>query len=201
MIFDHFAVAATTLAEAVAHVEDSLGVKMGPGGQHAHFATHNRLIGLEDGLYLEAIATDPSVPAPTYPRWFDLDSFTGAPRITNWICRVDDLDATLVALPNGAGTPVSLARGDLRWKMAVPSSGKLPCDGAFPALIQWQTDKLPGLTLPSSGLRLVRYEIAHPEADRLRQTLPIEDERLLFVPGDFAMRATFDTPSGQRVLL
>ena len=102
--------------------------------------------------------------------------------------------------PDGAGTPVSLTRGDLRWKMAVPPSGKLPCDGAFPALIQWQTDKLPGLTLPSSGLRLTRYEIAHPEADWLRQTLPISDARLEFVSGDFAMRATFDTPSGKRVL-
>ena len=99
MIFDHFAVSALTLAEAVSHVEESLGITMGPGGQHSHFATHNRLIGLEEGLYLEAIATDPSVPSPAYPRWFDLDSFTGTPRITNWICRVDDLDATLAVLP------------------------------------------------------------------------------------------------------
>ena len=127
MIFDHFAVSGETLDAAVAHVEENLGVKMGPGGQHAHFATHNRLIGLEDGLYLEAIAADPSTPDPAYPRWFDLDSFSGTPRITNWICRVDDLEETLSGLPKGAGTPVSLARGDLRWKMAVPADGKLPC--------------------------------------------------------------------------
>lgn len=200
MLFDHFAVAGTTLEEAVAHVEDCLGVKMGAGGQHGHFATHNRLIGLEDGLYLEAIATDPTVPAPPYPRWFDLDSFAGAPRICNWICRVDDLDAALAELPNGAGTPVSLARGDLRWKMAVPADGKLPCHGAFPAVIEWQTDKLPGLTLASSGLRLTRLEIAHPDADWLRETVPVTDPRVVFVQGDFAMQASFDGPSGPRVL-
>lgn len=200
MLFDHFAVSALTLDQAVAHVEEKLGVKMGPGGQHGHFATHNRLIGLEDGLYLEAIAADPSVPAPGYPRWFDLDSFSGAPRITNWICRVEDLEAALSEVPKGAGTPVSLTRGDLRWKMAVPETGKLPCDGAFPALIQWQTDKLPGLILPSVGLRLTRFEIAHPEAIWLRQTLPIHDDRLVFVPGDAAFQATFDGPSGVRTL-
>ena len=200
MIFDHFAVSAQSLDEAVAHVEESLGVKMGSGGQHSHFATHNRLIGLEDGLYLEAIATDPSVPSPQYPRWFDLDNFTGPARITNWICRVDDLEGTLTNLPNGAGTPVSLTRGDLHWKMAVPADGKLPCNGAFPAVIQWQTDKLPGLTLPSKGLRLTRFEIAHPEANWLRQILPISDQRVVFVPGELAMRATFESPSGARVL-
>lgn len=200
MIFDHFAVSAATLDEAVAHVEDSLGIRMGPGGQHSHFATHNRLIGLEEGLYMEAIAADPSVPAPDYPRWFDLDNFAGAPRITNWICRTDDLDALLETLPKSAGTPVSLTRGDLRWKMAVPDDGKLPCEGAFPALIQWQTDKLPGLTLPSSGLRLDRLEIAHPEAGWLRETLPITDKRVVFVPGALALRATFDGPNGRKTL-
>lgn len=200
MRLDHLAVGATTLEEAVAHVEDALGVCMGRGGKHAHFATHNQLIGLEDGLYLEAIAVDPSAPPPEYPRWFDLDGFTGPPRIANWICRVDDLEMALANLPAGAGRPVDLARGDLRWRMAVPPDGKLPCDGAFPALIQWQTDQLPGQTLPSCGLRLARLEIAHPEADWLRQTVPLAEDRVVFVRGKFAMRALFDGPSGQRQL-
>ncbi|WP_299351320.1 VOC family protein [uncultured Shimia sp.] len=200
MIFDHFAVSALTLDEAVSHVEESLGVKMGAGGQHAHFATHNRLIGLEDGLYLESIAADPTVPAPSYPRWFDLDVFKGGPRITNWICRVDDLESALEGLPKGAGDPVALTRGDLRWKMAVPANGKLPCDGAFPALIQWQVENLPGLSLPSAGLRLMRLEIAHPEAKWLSETVPLNDPRVVFVSGDFDMQATFDGPNGTRVL-
>lgn len=200
MLLDHFAVAGTTLEEAVAHVEAVLGVKMGPGGKHAHFATHNRLIGLEDGLYLEAIAADPGQPDPGYPRWFDLDNFHGPARLSNWICRVDDLDAALRDLPEGAGVPVALARGDLQWKMAVPPNGVLPCNGAFPALIQWQVENLPGETLPSCGLRLGRLEIAHPEADWLRDILPIADKRLHFVPGDFALRATFEGLKRKRVL-
>ena len=152
MIFDHLAVAGETLEAAVAHVEEALGVKMGPGGQHVHFGTHNRLIGLEDGLYLEAIAIDPDAAPLGYARWFDLDRFAGAPRIGNWICRVDDLEARLRDLPKGAGQPVALTRGDLRWLMAVPEDGILPCDGGFPALIEWQVDKIPGESLPSSGM-------------------------------------------------
>ena len=59
-------------------------------------ATHNRLLGLGD-LYLEVIAADPSAPRPAWPRWFDLDRFTGAPRLTNWICACDDLEAAVAA--------------------------------------------------------------------------------------------------------
>ena len=39
--------------------ESGLGVSLQQGGEHAVFHTHNRLLGLEDGLYLEAIAVNP----------------------------------------------------------------------------------------------------------------------------------------------
>lgn len=200
MLLDHLAVAGETLEAAVAHVEEALGVEMGPGGKHAHFGTHNRLIGLEAGLYLEAIAIDPSASPLSYRRWFALDDFHGAPRIGNWICRVDDLEASLKSLPEGADRPVDLARGDLRWRMAVPPDGRLPCGGAFPALIQWQVETLPGDTLPGKGIRLTRFEIAHPEARWLRDVVPLADARVIFTEGAAEMRATFETPHGERVL-
>lgn len=200
MFLDHLAVAGETLEAAVAHVEEALGIEMGPGGVHAHFGTHNRLIGLEDGLYLEAIAIDPDAPALPYARWFALDEFHGAPRIGNWICRVDDLEATLRDMPEGAGRPVDLARGDLRWRMAVPEDGRLPCGGAFPALIEWQVDTIPGDMLPGNGIRLERLEIAHPEAAWLREVVPLVDARVTFVEGVPAMQATFETPHGRRIL-
>ncbi|MCW9043527.1 MAG: VOC family protein [Pseudopelagicola sp.] len=200
MFLDHLAVAGETLEAAVAHVEEALGVEMGPGGQHVHFGTHNRLIGLEEGLYLEAIAIDPEAEALPYRRWFALDDFRGGARIGNWICRVDDLEAALRDLPDGAGQPVDLARGDLRWRMAVPPDGRLPCDGAFPAVIQWQVETLPGDSLPGKGVRLERFEIAHPEAQWLRDVVPLDDARVVFVEGAPQMQATFDTPHGRRVL-
>ena len=139
MLLDHLAVSGATLAEATAHVEDALGVRMQPGGEHDVFHTHNTLLGLEDGLYFEAIAVNPAAPDPDRPRWFDLDRFSGPARLTNWICRSDDLTGELAAVPMDLGAPVALQRGDLRWSMAVPASGRLPFDNCAPALIQWQT--------------------------------------------------------------
>lgn len=202
LIFDHLAVSATTLADGVAQVEAALGVALSAGGQHPHMATHNRLLGLGD-LYLEVIASDPGQPAPGWPRWFDLDRFTGRPRLTNWVCRCDDLGAEVAASPPGIDTPVALSRGDFRWSMAVPADGRLPFEGAFPALIQWHGPAHPAPRLPDAGVRLLRFEIAHPEAPALRQALAgrLSDARVVIVPGPAkAMRATFSTPAGTRVL-
>ena len=64
MRLDHLAVAAESLGVGRAVVEDQLGLRLQDGGRHAHFGTHNLLLGLEDGLYLEVIAVDPDAPAP-----------------------------------------------------------------------------------------------------------------------------------------
>ncbi|WP_283426414.1 VOC family protein [Shimia sagamensis] len=200
MTLDHLAVAGETLEAAVAHVEDMLGVKMGPGGEHAHFGTHNQLMGLAGGIYLEAIAANPAVAPLRYPRWFDLDRLKGAPRLGNWICRSDDLDVELVRLDVDAGKAIRLARGDLRWRMAVPDSGVLPFDNRFPALIQWDVAVTPAEILKPSGVILTRLEVAHPEAADLEKSVGIIDPRVVFVTGASGLQATFDTPHGVRVL-
>lgn len=200
--FDHIAISAETLADGVAMVEERLGVSLAGGGQHPHMATHNRLLGLGD-LYLEVIAADPGAPRPAWPRWFDLDSFSGPPRLTNWIARCENITAALAASPDGTGIPVALQRGDYRWQMAVPTDGKLPFSGGFPALIQWQGDLHPARALPESGVRLTRLEIAHPDAPALRAALAglLEDSRVVIVEGAAsALRASFTTPHGVRVL-
>lgn len=202
LIFDHMAVSALTLDEGVAAVEAALGLPLQGGGQHPHMATHNRLIGMGD-LYLEVIAADPSLPAPAWPRWFDLDNFSGPPRLTNWITRTADLDAALLECPPGTGTPITLQRGDYRWIMAVPPDGRLPHDGAFPALTQWLGTLHPRHRLPDQGLRLTRLEIAHPDAISLRQLIAglCPDPRVVVVTGAAkALRAELTTPHGPRVL-
>lgn len=200
MQLDHLAVAGRTLDEAAAHLEAALGLPLQPGGAHARFGTHNRLLGLADGLYLEAIAIDPAAPAPEHPRWFDLDRLDGPAHLRTWICRVTDLDAALARHPQ-AGAPCDLARGDLRWRMAVPKSGVLPFDNRFPALIEWQGTAHPVQRLANSGARLTRLIISHPEAGALRAGLAdLADPRVAFEPGAPALRAEFSTPHGARVL-
>jgi len=202
MRLDHLAVSAATLKEGVAQVEAALGVAMSPGGQHLHMATHNRLLGLGD-VYLEVIAPDPALPAPAWPRWFDLDRFHGEPRLTHWIVACDDLAAELALAPAGAGTPVALSRGDLRWEMAIPPTGRLPFDDAFPALLQWQGAVHPTGRLPDAGVRLLQLEVVHPQAAALRAALAgrLAGRRVQIVQGaEKALRASFATPHGTRLL-
>ncbi len=202
MELDHIAVAGENLAAASAHLEACLGVALQSGGEHDVFHTHNRLLGLEDGLYLEAIAINPDAPVPERPRWFDLDRFSGTPRLTNWICRCTDLDATLAALPDGFGTAVSLQRGDLCWRMAVPASGILPFDNCAPALIEWEGAAHPATRLTPSGCRLTALTVSHPQAAALRELLAafLTDDRVAFVTAPAGLRARFETPEGEREL-
>ncbi|MEO6300758.1 MAG: VOC family protein [Paracoccaceae bacterium] len=200
--FDHIAISALTLAEGSEAVEAALGVPLAGGGQHPHMATHNRVLGLGD-LYLEVIASDPSAPKPHWPRWFDLDNFTGPPRLTNWVAQCDDIVTEVALSPVNIGTPVALTRGVYAWQMAVPADGKLPFDGAHPALIQWHGPNHPTLALPESHVRLIRFEIAHPDAQALTQALAsrLTDPRIHITQGPVkALRATFTTPHGTRTL-
>jgi Glyoxalase-like domain len=202
LTLDHLAVSAATLEEGVAWVETQLGIPLAAGGKHAHMGTHNQLLSLGD-IYLEVIAPDPEAPKPAWPRWFDLDNFTGPPRLTNWICSSDDLDKDLALAPPGTGTPIALERGDYRWRMAVPADGRLPFDNAHPALMQWEGDLHPARALPKSAVRLTRFEIVHPQAAVLRKSLAgrFADPRVVFSIGpEQIMRARFTTPHGTRVL-
>jgi len=201
MELDHLAVTCGDLDEGVAAVEAALGVALSPGGRHDHMGTHNRLLSLGPGLYLEVIASDPAAPKPAWPRWFDLDSRSGPPRLTHWICRVDDLAAALSAAPEGAGAVTDLARGAFRWRMAVPETGRLPFDDTFPALIEWRAGGHPADNLPDAGCRLRRLTVTHPQAADLAASLGLQDARVVFAEGPAKMlTAEIDTPMGPRML-
>ena len=193
---DHLVVSGAALPEAQRHIEALLGREMVPGGEHSIFHTHNALMGLEDMVYLEAIAANPDAPAPARPRWYDLDRMEGPARLTNWACRTSDLDAAIAQLPE-AGEIFELSRGDLHWRMAVPTTGILPFDNLFPALLEWQGDDLPQKRL-QPGARLTKLTLRHPYGTALRALLAphFEDQRVAFEEGPAAITAQFETPRG-----
>jgi len=203
LTLDHIAIAATDLATGTHDVEGALGLPLTGGGQHAAMGTHNRLLSLGPDEYLEVIAIDPAGQKPAQPRWFDLDDFSGATRATTWICRVPDIAAALAAAPPGAGVPWDLARGDLSWQIAIPTDGKLPFDGLFPALIQWDGPAHPAPRLADAGVRLSTLHLISPQAQALAAALAplIDDPRLIIDQGEVpAMRVTLATPSGPVIL-
>lgn len=202
IILDHLVVGGLTLAEAQTRVEDALGLPMQSGGAHAVFQTHNALMGLEDGIYLEAIAPNPDVPAPARPRWYDLDQFTGSARLSNWACAISDMDGEIGQMPDGVGAPVKVTRGDLRWRMAVSADGTTPFDNLWPAVIEWPDDVHPAQRLTPTGARLRRLTITHPDGAALATALArhLEDDRIAVEVGPAGLHATFDTPHGPRRL-
>ncbi|MEM6897014.1 MAG: VOC family protein, partial [Pseudomonadota bacterium] len=105
------------------------------------------------------------------------------------------------ALGPGYGAPVALTRGALRWRMAVPQSGKLPFSNSAPALIEWETDP-PHAALTDRGCRLRQLCVRHPEAEALAATLApfLSDPRVVFEAGTPGLQARIDTPHGPRVI-
>lgn len=197
LTLDHLAVACTDLAEGTAWVEERLGVPMQQGGQHARYGTHNTLLGLADGLYLEVIALDPDAVPETGHSWFGLDQFTGPPRLANWICRTDDIDQA----PPEAGPLRALTRGNLNWQITVPDDGGLPYDAGMPTVIKWGAGtQHPSNVLTPSGCRLKELHIWHPMAAWLRRMIKLDDDRITMFRGKPAMRAVFATPDGERIL-
>lgn len=200
---DHIVIAAETLAVGVEAVEAALGVALAPGGEHEKMGTHNRLLSLGPGVYLEVIAVNPDAPPPGQARWYNLDRFSGPPKLTNWAVRTDDLKAALAVAPDGIGVPISFARGDYLWQMAVPRDGRLPFDGAAPALIEWETALHPADQLPRSNCTLRRVEVTHPDAAALLSEFPALRvlDRVEIVTGiEPGIAAMIETPGGLRRL-
>lgn len=218
---DHLVIAARTLDDGVAWCEATLGVVPGPGGEHALFGTHNRLLRLNSEqasrAYLEIIAINPQA-RPTRPaglkRWFDLDDpalqarlAQHGPQLVHWVASVPDIDAAsqkLSALGIDRGPALTASRptpgGLLQWRITVRDDGQRLFGGALPTLIEWGGVH-PADSLPDSGLALRSLALSHTEAPQLQQALDaIGLGRFRVAPGPNALTAQLDTPLGPRTL-
>lgn len=206
---DHLVVAAADLDTGRRYIEDLLGVRTESGGQHDSIGTHNRLLRLGDDQYLEIIAIDPDAPPPERPRFFALDdpamqaAIQSRPRLITWVARASDLDAAAAHPPYNAMEIRELARGDLRWRMTFTPDGSLPCEGALPLLIEWQTEPMPPRRMADSGCALKRFVVQSPQVQRVRQVL--QDLNLESVEPDHSVQtglaATLSTPARGEVIL
>ncbi|HWA12939.1 MAG TPA: VOC family protein [Burkholderiales bacterium] len=171
-LLDHIVITAPTLEAGTEYVQSVLGVAPAGGGEHVAMGTHNRVLKLGAGTYLEVIAVDPAAPPPDRPRWFELDEEESntAPRLATWVVRTTDITAALAASPVVSGYATPMSRGDFHWTITVPRNGSLPLQGVAPTLIQWQ-DAHPATAMPDSGCSLVKLEAFHPRAAKVREML------------------------------
>ena len=205
---DHLIITAPSLEAGAAFVRQTLGVAPGPGGKHPRMGTHNLLLRLGAGLFLEVIAIDPDAPGPGRPRWFGLDRLRAdaLPSLAGWVARTDDIRGAAAASTEALGMVEPMTRGTLDWLITIPGDGELPLGGAGPALIEWHAPVHPSATLPEHGLWLVKLEIFHAEPPRIGRLLrAIGFDGLLSVSAVPAsalpyLTAQIGTPHGVREL-
>jgi len=163
---DHLIVACADLESGAAWVAERLGVAMAPGGQHPLMGTHNRVLRLGPGVYLELIAIDPTAPAPARPRWFDLDSpdmqarLARSPALITWAARTDRSVEAVTRVPE-LGPVHAASRGALSWRITIPEDGRLQFGGLLPTVLQWESAH-PSESMPDSGCALVELSLSHP---------------------------------------
>ena len=207
-VLDHLTVAALTLEQGVDHVRGCLGVVVPPGGKHPLMGTHNCLMRLGDGLFLEIIAPDPDA-RPQRTRWFALDDpdmrarLKHTPQLISSVVRVRDLKAALGGIDKSVGEALPLTRGSMSWLISVPRDGSMPFGGAFPTLIEWPPGPHPAEQMADLGCRFEHLSIEHPDSADLKAALgPIlHDDRVSI--GSHAivrLRASIKTPEGLREL-
>jgi hypothetical protein len=205
---DHLVVAAASLEAGAQYIRATLGVELEPGGEHARMGTHNRLLRLGDGLYLEVIAINPAAAQPTRARWFELDRMArdAPPRLVTWLVRTHDIEASVARCEVPLGRIEHMMRGTLSWRITIPADGSLPFDGIMPSIIEWQAAQHPSNQLPDHGCRLLRLEGRHAEAERIQGALAAldVDAPVMIVQAEIhaspQLTAIIDTPAGVRTL-
>jgi hypothetical protein len=61
---DHIVIGAADLEKATKRIEHFIEADFSSGGKHPLMATHNRLIKLQNSIYMEVISIDPSASIP-----------------------------------------------------------------------------------------------------------------------------------------
>ena len=166
------------------------------------FGTYNRLFRLSD-VYLEVIAINPNATPFQQPRWFDLDNFCGKPRIITWIVNTNDILALLPNIWDNPGEIKKLSRDNFKWDFTVPKKGKMPLDGAAPALINWGSTTHPTLSMADHSCRLERFVVNTPFAEGLVTILKniLSDRRIeINFSQCLSFEAHISTPKGKVVL-
>jgi len=208
LAFDHVVIACQELSSGVDFIQRQIGVAIPLGGQHHFMGTHNAVMAVGEGIYLEVIAIDPDLPPPSRPRWFGLDDsevqsrLSQSPICVHYVLRTPDLAATLNAMPDDLrrqlGPVHAASRMDLSWSITIPDDGLPAQGGCLPALIEWQGTP-PQYNMARPGPELVNLHLEHPDPDNLIKSLEQMGAGIL-LDGGLISAASSSPPSHQPAL-
>jgi hypothetical protein len=201
---DHIVYGTPDLDAGIRKIENILGVRVTPGGQHHGRGTRNALVSLGPGRYLEIIGPDPDQPKPAAPRTFGIDDLK-EPRLVAWAARSSDVDqqaseASRQGIALGDATAGSRRRPDgllLTWRFTPPQAAMAIAGGVVPFFIDWGKTPHPSES-SAGGVNLVAFRAEHPESDRVRAILEKLGIALPVTRGSKpALFATVDCPRGR----
>ena len=202
---DHLVYATPDLESGIRTIEQLIGVRATPGGQHPGLGTRNALVSLGPSAYLEIIGPDPDQSAPKGPRRFGIDRLKG-PTLVGWVAKGVELERFVEVAHErgvmlGAVMPGSRKRPDgveLTWRYTDPA---VAIDHRIiPYFIDWGSSPHPALSAAPGG-KLIALRAEHPEPERVRDRLKQLGLDLPVAPGPkAALVATLEGPRGRAVL-
>lgn len=200
---DHIVYAVPDLSEACAALEKQLGVAPVAGGVHPDQGTHNALLNLGEGTYLEIIAKQKDIPKPAGGTWMGMDLVT-FPQLNRWCLKSDQLevDQQIVRAYHPAhgkiisGNRTTPGGEQLSWRMLLPLP--YPTVELMPFAVDWSgsafhpTDRLP------EQVRYYGLEFWHPAPQTMRMAIHgLGINVKVFQGAAPKMRLTIEGPGGK----
>ena len=162
---DHIVFGASSLEEGTNFLEKKLSTKLSDIGYHDFMGTHNRVIKVDNDIYLEIIAINPSSNSPKKDRWFNLDNpqlqqkLANSPQIIGYVIETDDKE-----IFKYFSAPIKASRGNFKWNFAMPKleseflNNEWIQNGIIPNLISWKSNK-PILQMKDNQFNLNKIEV------------------------------------------
>jgi hypothetical protein len=175
------------LEEGIRNFSQALGATPTFGGRHESIGTHNAILPLQGGHYLELIAPDPSCPNPPLGVPWGLETLK-EPRLITWAAATQDIDAAIEHAKNAGydpGMAIDVARETpegkrLTWRLTI--SREIAADGLVPFLIDWGSSPHPsGTSEPRCSIE--GFSAEHPEPKSVRTMLSALGVFLDVAPG------------------
>ena len=201
---DHFMWAAVDLESASAEFERLTGVRPAFGGRHIGFGTHNALVSLSNGSYMEVLALDPEQDTGG-PLGAEIALLT-SPAILAFHIKRADLESVVsvyeeMNIDYKGPFDLSRQRPDgvvLKWRLLLPESPVYK--HALPVFIDWMDAPHPSTSTPT-GCELTQFEVGYPQNEELSLLYKKLDVSLPVVYSKEAYaKATLQTPKGEVVL-
>ena len=198
---DHLIYGARDFETGLRAVHERLGVEPQKGGAHPEHGTINALIGLQDRCYLELLAPDPAIAAPSKATAVALSSLSADGLVTFAVASDDLSEIAETMTANGLRTTGLQAESRrtpdgqmLRWQTL---RCETPMGLHMPFFIDWMDTPHPSETTKASS-RLTSFTAVHPNHRRLRELYELFNIDVAVTDGEHpGLRAVFATQQGE----